>query len=102
MEEDLRDKFPAVLKITVFDGSEENVVMLKFKQVVNAEECAKAMEGGDLLGRKTRAIYWDGITDYTNKRDEGAKAKEEEARLDKFGDWIDNQEDLPEELRLNT
>ena len=95
--------FSRFLLLPVFDKSEENVVMLKFKEVVNAEECMSVMGGGDLLGRKTRSIYWDGVTDYTNKvANEQQKAKEEEKRLEDFGAWIDGQDELPEELRLQT
>jgi len=103
VETALRERFPAVMKMTVFAGSAERVVMLKFKEVHSAEDCLESMAGGDLMGRKTTAIYWDGVTDYTSKGDEIAKQMEEEKRLDEFGDWLDGgDEELPEELRLRT
>ena len=47
------------------------------------------------------ASFWDGVTDYTTKKD--AKQEEEEmaVREEEFGDWLETQE-LPEELQLQT
>ena len=55
-------------------------------------------------GRQLSAIYWDGATDYSANAflDADGGAQEEEAetnRLEKFGDWIEDQE-LPPELQL--
>jgi hypothetical protein len=39
---------------------------------------------------------------HSNASDHKEEEKLEEARLDEFGDWLDNdQEELPEEFRLN-
>ena len=47
------------------------------------------------------AIYWDGVTDYTSAPGHEIKEREEEdKRHDEFGTWLDSQEDLPPELRL--
>ena len=51
------------------------------------------------------AIYWDGATDYSASAmramgmDDGKGEAEEAARLENFGDWLEDQE-LPPELRL--
>jgi hypothetical protein len=47
------------------------------------------------------ATYWDGVTDYTKAGgDEEKERQEEEERHDEFGNWLESQEDLPPELRL--
>ena len=45
------------------------------------------------------AFYWDGVTDFTVV-DEEADEKEAKERLDAFGDWLDNQDELPEEFQI--
>lgn len=47
-----------------------------------------------LTGRKLVCHYWDGVTDYTVR-----DTKEEEARLDALGDWLEQQE-LPDEFKV--
>jgi len=51
--------------------------------------------------RTMEACFWDGVTDYT-VRNEVKEAKEDEKRQEEFGNWLESQEDLPEELRLKT
>jgi hypothetical protein len=48
-----------------------------------------------------QAIYWDGVTDYTKAVGDEEKEKfEEEKRHEDFGNWLESQEELPPELRL--
>jgi hypothetical protein len=52
------------------------------------------------------AIYWDGVTDYTQHQNltqpgpEVGEEEEEDKRLDDFGEWLDNQQNLPPEFQL--
>ena len=56
------------------------------------------MERLEATVRKVEASFWDGTTDYTVV-DAAKEEKETEKRLDKFGDWLEEQE-LPEEFQL--
>ena len=82
-------------KITLFTKNPKGVVVIKFKTSFAAEECVKLMDGRYFAERKLSSYYWDGTTDFTFKEEE----KEEQKRLDTFGDWIEDQE-LPEELEM--
>ena len=48
---------------------------------------------------KIEAHFWDGVTDYTVKDLDQERLQEEE-RLEEFGDWLESQEELPDELQL--
>mmetsp|Transcript_25929 Transcript_25929/g.75550 ORF Transcript_25929/g.75550 Transcript_25929/m.75550 type:complete len:218 (+) Transcript_25929:1068-1721(+) len=82
-------------KLTLFPKNPRGVVIAKFKTAFAAEECIKLMHGRFFAERKLVCYYWDGATDYTVRADDA----EEEKRIEKFGDWIEEQE-LPEELQL--
>jgi hypothetical protein len=68
------------------------------------------MDGRFFSGKKIKSYFWDGSTDYSivnnssnnsNIVSYGDSDKEDENRLEEFGDWLDNdQEELPEEFRL--
>ena len=94
------EPFGTIEKVTVFSKSEEQVIIIKFKEVEAADECVRSMDGRKNwrnLGLTISAHFWDGVTDYTNVTDE-QKQEEEEKRHEDFGNWIDNQE-VPEEFR---
>jgi HIV Tat-specific factor 1 len=89
-------------KITVFEKNPVGVAIVKFSTSFAAQECIKLMNGRFYAGRKLKCFFWDGTTDYgaANTAEQlELKEKEEEARLEEFGDWIE-QEELPEELQL--
>ncbi len=59
------------------------------------------------LGNKLKSYFWDGVANYSvTGQSEAAQEeaeKQEENRLDEFGDWLENNdEELPEEFRLRT
>ena len=74
-------------KITVFSRNSAGPVVVKFGTAYAAEECIKTMEGRWFGKRKLKCHYWDGITNYSVKEDDSKEA----ARLDEFGDWLENQ-----------
>ncbi|KAL7492975.1 hypothetical protein ACHAWT_002122 [Skeletonema menzelii] len=93
------EKIGSVEKITIFSKHPAGVVIVKFVKPNDASDAVKSFNGmvrGD--GRKVEASFWDGITDYTIADAENEE-KEAEKRLDKFGDWLEEQE-LPEEFQL--
>jgi RNA recognition motif-containing protein len=96
----------SIEKITMFSKHPDGVAIVKFKEVEATTACIEKMDGlegwrnGAVAGKPIACQYWDGATDYTN-RDAKAEEKEEEKRLDEFGDWLDNQE-VPEEFRVRT
>mmetsp|Transcript_9063 Transcript_9063/g.19426 ORF Transcript_9063/g.19426 Transcript_9063/m.19426 type:complete len:727 (-) Transcript_9063:1202-3382(-) len=87
-----------VEKITAFSKNPEGVVVVKFGQPTAANTAVSEYHGRMRKGRRIDASFWDGVTDYTVREEEKEK-KEENKRLDEFGQWLDDQ-DLPEELRL--
>ena len=94
--------FGQVEKITVI--SEEKLVIIKFVEPSAARDAIAAWHGQRINPKSdsdVHAIYWDGVTDYvhTIKQQEKSK-KEEDERHDQFGKWLDSQEELPPELRL--
>lgn len=113
-------------KVTIFERHPEGVVILKYATAFAAEQCVKLMNNRFFAGRKLQCFYWDGATDYTKAvyvdrsaahaaaaaRTAAAAAAaattstvidedaEEEARLEAFGEELDNQE-LPPEFALD-
>ena len=98
------EEIGAVEKITIFSKHPAGVVIVKFVKPNDASDAVKTFNGKvweGAIGRKVEASFWDGITDYTagGVEDAEKEMKETEKRLDKFGDWLEEQE-LPEEFQL--
>ena len=89
-----------VEKITAFSKNPEGVIVVKFGKPTAASDAIAQYHGKMRSGRRIDASFWDGVTDYT-VREEEKEEKEENKRLDEFGKWLDNQEELPEEFNLN-
>jgi HIV Tat-specific factor 1 len=91
-----------VEKITCI--SKTKVVILKFKEPTAASQAVEAWNGKvnpKNQGTNMVALYWDGVTDYTNSHEEH-NPEEEAKRHEDFGKWLDDQgeAELPPELRL--
>ena len=87
--------YGTVEKITICSKHADGIVIVKFKEPYSASNALDVYnkEGGT-------AIFWDGVTDYTTNSDTlnyEKQQKEEDERLDEFGDWLENQV-IPEEL----
>ena len=78
------------------------VVVFKFKEPSDAQKSVKVWDACEFRGRKLKAAFWDGVTDYTRVAKEAEEKAEggEEKRIDAFGDWLEDQGELPPELRL--
>jgi len=99
------EKFGQILKMTLFSKNPRGIVIVKFNTGYAAQETIKLMNGRFFSGKKIKAYYWDGKTDYTvsSSSSEQHEEEEEDQRLNEFGDWLDkDQEDLPEEFQLRT
>ena len=98
------EKFGQILKMTLFSKNPRGIVIVKFNTGYAAQETIKLMNGRFFSGKKIKAYYWDGKTDYTVSSSSSEQNEEEEdQRLNEFGDWLDkDQEDLPEEFQLRT
>ena len=104
LEQELRiecEQFGTVEKITFFTSHPEGVTIVKFVQPLAASDAVQRFNRQLWKGQQLMASFWDGVTDYTTKKD--AKQEEEEmaVREEEFGDWLETQE-LPEELQLQT
>lgn len=72
----------------MFQHNPQGVVVVKFKDGLDAEECVKRMSGRFYNKRMLACDYWDGVTDYTVRE----ATVVEEARLDEFGAWLEGGE----------
>jgi RNA recognition motif-containing protein len=93
---DLCKEHGQVEKITCIEKTK--VVIIKFSEPTAASNAIEAWHGkrNERTKQKIEAIYWDGVTDYTHKENDG----EEDVRHEEFGKWLESQEELPPELRL--
>jgi HIV Tat-specific factor 1 len=92
-----------VEKITCI--SKTKVVIVKFVEPPAASKAVETWNGmvNPVTKQPLKALYWDGVTDYTQSHEEDPNTRhEEEKRHDEFGKWLDDQEEegLPPELRL--
>lgn len=78
-------KFGHIDKITVFEKNVDGVIIVKFASSVSAEKCITFMKGKKFNGNIIISEFWDGVTNFQVKDD-----SEEEERLNKFGDKIED------------
>lgn len=100
-------KFGEIEKITLFSKNPRGIVVIKFATSFAAQECIRVMNGRYFDQKKIRSYFWDGVTNYSivpiGLEEEEEEEKLEKARLDTFGDWLDNEQDeLPAEFQLRT
>lgn len=84
-------------KMTVFEGSPEGVIAVKFTEPAFAESCIQEFDGRWYAFRQLAAAYFDG-TDYRVKETE----EEKKARIAKFGDWLKSQQAANEAAQEET
>jgi HIV Tat-specific factor 1 len=107
LEQDLRvecERHGTVEKITVFSSHPEGVVVCKFAAPGAASEAVQAFNGklwNENGAQKVEASFWDGVTDFTS-RDTAKDQIDEQNRLEEFGAWLENHNELPDELKLKT
>ena len=92
-----------VEKITCI--SKTKVVIVKFVEPPAASKAVETWNGmvNSVTKQPMKALYWDGVTDYTQSHEEDQNNHhEEDKRHDEFGKWLDDQDEegLPPELRL--
>ena len=100
--ESLLDAPPDVDKCAVHFHRTDGVCVFKFKLPGDATDAIKAWDGAAFRGRTLKSYFWDGVTDYAKPApgDEAKVEAEEKERIDGFGDWLEDQGDLPPELQL--
>jgi HIV Tat-specific factor 1 len=86
-------------KITVFASNPKGIILVRFKEPTAATTAVEKFNGRTSGETKIEAHFWDGVTDYTVKDYDKEKHQDEE-RHEEFGEWLDTQHELPEELRL--
>jgi len=70
-------------KLTVFEGSPEGVIAIKFADPLSAETCITQFNGRWFAFRQLEAAYFDG-TDYRVKETDAESQK----RVEEFGAWL--------------
>ena len=93
-------KLGEVEKVTIFEGNPDGVVAVKFKLPSAAEACIGVMNGRFFGGRQLTCDFWDNTTNYVVKKQESSK--KEEARLESFGAWLEDQDSDDELDALTT
>lgn len=90
-------EFGEVEKITCIEKTK--VIIVKFNEPTVASNAIEGLHGktNKRTNQKVEAIYWDGVTDYTQKEEEEG---DEEERHEEFGKWLEEQQELPPELQL--
>ena len=84
---ELEAKCGSVDKMTVYEHSDDGVVVVKFKTVEAAEQCVRVMRGRRFGGREIGVEWWDG-RDYSVR--ETAEAEKE--RLERFAAALEGDE----------
>ncbi|KAG7348897.1 RNA recognition motif containing protein [Nitzschia inconspicua] len=95
------EQYGPVEKITAI--TKTKVVIVKYAEPIAASEAVEALHDSvnPRTQEKVEAIYWDGVTDYTKvPGDDETERLEEQKRHEEFGNWLESQEELPPELRL--
>lgn len=87
-----------VTNIIIYDAEPEGVVSVKFQNKDDAIECVKRMNGRFFGGQKLDASIYDGLERYKRAPKPGAATagdnaaeRDEEKRLQEFGNWLENQ-----------
>ena len=75
-------------KLTVFEGSPEGVIAVKFAEAISAETCITQFDGRWFAFRQLSAAYFDG-TDYRVRETDA----ESQQRVEEFGAWLLNGEE---------
>lgn len=101
------EKCGTLEKLTFFSTNPRGIAVVKFATSYAAQECIRLMNGRFFGGSKLKSYFWDGVANYSvtaaSEAAEEEQERQEESRLDEFGDWLENNdEELPEEFRLRT
>jgi len=97
LEEDIKaecEKFGIVEKVKIFQRNPEGVVIVKFEEHFEAEECLKAMNGRWFAKRQLEAFYYDDFTNYEVRETE----EQAEERIKRFEDWVEQNHQVPEQI----
>lgn len=86
-----------VTNVVLYDAEPEGVVSVKFQHKEDAIECVARMNGRFFGGQKLEASIYDGVERYKRARKPGttkdgdATEKDEQQRLQDFGNWLESQ-----------
>jgi RNA recognition motif-containing protein len=95
------EQFGTVEKITFCTSHPDGITIVKFVQPLAASDAIQRFNRQSFQNRQLIAFFWDGVTDYTSKKDDVQEEEEMAKREEEFGDWLETQE-LPAELQLQT
>lgn len=90
VKDECETKLGKVKKIIVHEFNPEGVVQIKFEEPKAAEECVQLMNGRFFNGRQLESFYWDGKTNYRVTRE---SQKQQQKRIDEFGEWLESNID---------
>lgn len=95
-----RDLMPELLKcgpiesVRVFERSPEGVVAVKFESDWAAAQCVETMQDRYFDGRRLKAEYYDGYSDYFVPESEEEKAVRDQA----WSKWLEGNDDYDERV----
>lgn len=99
IKEDIRDEcsqYGEVTNVVLFDKEPSGVVTVRFSNALAAKKCVETNSGRSFAGRVVEAYIADGSERFkksSNKARTEEDEAEEEERLQKFGDWLNTQEE---------
>lgn len=82
-------KFGKVIKVRLFPGNPEGVIVVKFAEPSGAAKCVQVMHGRWFDGRHISAEKWDGVTDFSVKAQE--TEEEQQARLERYAAELEGE-----------
>lgn len=96
IREDIREeaeKLGAVANVTLFDQEPQGVITVRFRDSRAAQACVDLMNGRHFDGRTVAASIAEGGERFKKRKEKGDDAEaEEEERMEKFGDWLEQEE----------
>lgn len=86
-----------VRKVVLYDRHPEGVAQVTFREPAEADACVQLLNGRWFSQRKISAEIWDGKTKYKIHETDA----EIEARLDKWNDYLEGEDEKKEAMELN-
>ncbi|KAJ3222603.1 hypothetical protein HK099_002115 [Clydaea vesicula] len=94
LKEDIREeaeKLGEVTNIVLYDKNPDGVISVRYKDAASALACVKNMNGRWFSKRKIEASIYDGKLKYEKTISSLENEEEEELRLKKYEEWLQNQ-----------
>ncbi|KAK9452980.1 hypothetical protein V1511DRAFT_513225 [Dipodascopsis uninucleata] len=96
IKEDIREgceEIGEVTNVVLYDLEPEGIISVRFKNDQDALECVKRMDGRYFGGQQLEVSIYDGNQRFRKSDRKKEDNQTEEERLQKFGEWLENDGD---------